>query len=64
MGAFTASDFLPRVAPGDVLRASGECVCPHCGRRYYRHPRDPYEVDASTGRAWLRVLCDGTRVKL
>ncbi len=43
------------------MRASSDCVCEECGRRYDRHPRDVTEahrVDA------VHVLCDGTRVKL
>lgn len=51
------SDFLPRSAPGEEIRADGDCVCSHCGKAYRRHPHDPY-------RGFLNVLCDGTRVKL
>jgi hypothetical protein len=59
----TASDFLPRSQPGDEVRASGECVCAHCGLAYWQHALDPYE--SAPGRdLLLNVLCDGTRVKL
>ena len=42
---------------GEFIRAGGECLCPHCGFIYFRHPRDPHESD-------LTILCDGSRVKL
>jgi len=59
----TTSVFLPRAAPGEFVRADGDCVCAHCGRAYVDHPFDPYEI-AWYGDPWLHVLCDGTRVKL
>jgi hypothetical protein len=45
------------------LRAHGECRCDACGLTYYRHPPDVYEL-SNDGEPFLRVLCDGTRVKL
>lgn len=59
-----ASDFIPRMAPGDYTRAHSDAVCTSCGKPYWRHPYDPYEVDGWTGTPWLQVLCDGSRVKL
>jgi hypothetical protein len=59
----SASDFLPRSRPEDMVRAGGDCVCAQCGEPYRRHAHDPYESDAS-GEPWLTVLCDGRRVKL
>ena len=41
----------------NFIRVEGGCLCPMCGEEYRRHPHD---------RVWefLRVLCDGRRVKL
>lgn len=43
--------------PELFIRASHMCECTICGRLYIKHPLDP-EYD------WLRVHCDGTRLKL
>lgn len=41
----------------DFRRAGGDCICQHCGRKYYSHPNnEPFY--------FLRVLCDGSVVKL
>lgn len=42
----------------DWYRASGDCICPGCGKLYYDHPHfaEPYE--------WLNILCGGDLVKL
>ena len=49
---------LLRLATGDMIRASGNCVCLACGELYYDHLRveEPYE--------FLRRICDGRFVKL
>jgi len=47
----------------DFTRASGECICPHCQKPYYKHPFD-WDVLGYDGLPFLRMLCDGTRVKL
>ncbi len=62
--AHVTNDFLARSEPGSVVRASCECVCNHCGRKYREHPYDPYELSGIDGHPFLRVLCDGRRVKL
>ena len=47
------------------VRASGDCLCSDCGKKYYDHPSDkaPESLDWE-GHPFLRILCDGTRVKL
>ncbi len=45
------------------VRACGDCVCACCGVDYYRHPCD-WQVLSYQDEPFLRVLCDGTRVKL
>jgi len=43
--------------PVDFIRTSGDMICSTCGRPYWRHDHDSkYE--------WLRVRCDGQRLKL
>lgn len=65
--AHAASDFLPRSLTRDdvpdFVRAAGDCACTWCGKPYWKHPGDPYEVTRE-GVRWLTVLCDGRRVKL
>jgi hypothetical protein len=41
----------------DRGRAGGDVVCHECGRLFYNHPQD---ID----HPYLRVLCDGSVVKL
>ena len=49
--------------PDRFIRADGGLICPSCGAEYRRHPYDPAELSFDD-RPFLRVLCDGTRVKL
>lgn len=48
-----------------MVRASGECICEDCGKLYRKHP-DFTEPEGLSydGRPFLKVLCDGTLVKL
>lgn len=52
----------------DFIRASGECICPACKLPYRKHPFDTkvFGLEDHNGvrQPFLRVLCDGTRVKL
>jgi hypothetical protein len=49
--------------PRDLfIRACGDSVCV-CGQDYYSHPPDWQELSYQR-QPFLRVLCDGTRVKL
>ncbi len=41
----------------DRDRAGGDCLCDHCGRKYYDHP----QLSAAP---YLNQLCDGSLVKL
>lgn len=46
-------------------RAGGGSVCPSCFSRYREHPLDRRpEAMSDTEEPWLRVLCNGERVKL
>jgi uncharacterized protein with PIN domain len=45
------------------VRSSGTCLCPTCGKEYWRHPHDEEWTDW-TGTPYLRKLCDGRLVKL
>lgn len=47
----------------DWKSASGDCVCEKCGHIYYDHPSDWRDV-GKDGLPYLKVICDGTRVKL
>ena len=47
----------------DMIRTSGECVCPDCNELYRRHPMASRPVDWN-GYPFLHVLCDGTLIKL
>jgi hypothetical protein len=46
----------------DILRTSGDVVCEECGDIYYHHPNDMNQL--YEGRPFLRVACDGRRLKL
>ena len=54
----------------DFIRAGGDCVCSACHKLYYDHPNcKNSEVhkrmrSSSFPEYVLRVLCDGTHVKL
>lgn len=47
----------------EAVRAGGECTCPTCGNLYRQHPYDMKVLDWE-GHPFIKVLCDGTRVKL
>lgn len=49
--------------PEDFIRASGDVVCDECGDSYYHHPCDMKQLD-NEDRPFLRVACDGRRLKL
>ncbi len=46
-------------------RASGDCICEKCNKKYYDHPsaKEAHNLDWE-GRPFLRRLCDGSLVKL
>jgi hypothetical protein len=50
-------------SPTVFIRASGDVVCEECGDTYYHHPRDMRQL-SDLDLPFLRVLCDGRRVKL
>lgn len=60
-GASTHIDRDLSLPEWDFVRVNASCVCDECGKTYGKHPwasdRD------SSGEPWLRVLCDGTKVK-
>jgi hypothetical protein len=45
------------------IRAGGDVVCEVCGDVYRRHAHDMKELD-NMGEPFLRVRCDGRRLKL
>lgn len=58
-----AKQSILRLAGQDVVRVSGDCVCPECGRQYREHPHDTRQL-AWDGQPFLRIACDGRRLKL
>ena len=50
-------DIRSSYVPLGVMRVGGECICEHCGKQYYDHPKFP-------GATWATVLCSGEVVKL
>jgi len=49
----------------EFIRASGDCICEICGKKYYDHPLEKNkEYLDYEDRPFLRRLCDGTLVKL
>lgn len=47
----------------DFVRASGDVICDQCARTYSDHPYD-FRVTDWDNHPFLRVRCDGTRLKL
>jgi hypothetical protein len=45
------------------IRAGGDVVCDVCGDVYRHHPHDMKELD-NMGEPFLKVRCDGRRLKL
>lgn len=57
MRASPTKETVERIEEGEMYRASGDCVCPTCGKLYYDHAH-------LTDYEWLTILCDGSLVKL
>ena len=47
----------------EVIRASGDVVCPDCSKEYRKHPYDMEDLSYD-GTPFIHILCDGRRVKL
>lgn len=47
----------------DFCRASGDCLCPDCGKEYWHHPQAK-EFLSWDGYPFLHRLCNGKLVKL
>jgi len=47
----------------EFTRASGDCVCPDCGRTYRSHPKDNRFL-GWRNKPYLRLICTGLLVKL
>lgn len=47
-----------------MRRASGDCVCELCSKPYWQHPNDETHLSGIDGAPYLRILCDGSLVKL
>lgn len=58
-----AKPALRKALPESFVRASGESICPTCSKKYYDHPLDQETLDYQD-RPFLRILCNGLRVKL
>lgn len=66
---FEMSDGRWRTKGNDAIhipfsRASGDCICNQCGKKYYDHPMDGLVCSAIDNKPFLHVLCNGERVKL
>jgi len=55
--SFVARRQMSIQVPETVIRASGDCLCPVCGKQYRKHP-------AVEGLEWATRLCNGRCVKL
>lgn len=64
-GSFAAANPVERYPTGEskIVRASGDAICPECGEPYRKHPHDEEILDYDD-RPFLRIACDGTRLKL
>jgi hypothetical protein len=47
----------------DMIRASGDCICEECGKKYYDHPYIENNLDGE-GHPYLHITCNGLIVKL
>ena len=47
----------------EPYRASGDCICKQCGKKFYDHPLDKENTDWD-GNPFLNILCNGDLVKL
>lgn len=47
----------------DMIRASGDCICEKCGKKYYDHPYIENALDGE-GHPYLHVICNNLIVKL
>jgi hypothetical protein len=48
----------------EVVRVDGGATCPTCGKTYREHPWDEQNLSGLDGEPFLRVGCDGARLKL
>lgn len=53
----------PKLPPEQILRARGFVTCSQCNQAYRDHPLDTVHVN-SDGEPYLRIHCNGMRVKL
>ncbi len=54
---------IPPPSAKEWYRCSGDCECAICGQLYLAHPLDWLDLGYDD-RPYLRVLCNGDRVKL
>lgn len=47
----------------EPYRASGDCICKQCGKKFYDHPMAK-EIKGYNGEPFLNRLCNGDLVKL
>ena len=49
--------------PVNIYYACGDAICKTCGLDYYHHPKDK-QITSFDNKPYLRILCNGDRVKL
>lgn len=63
MDACGMTQYPPLAGPAEGERTSGDMICETCGLEYGGHPLD-WRVIGYGNVPFLKVLCDGRRVKL
>jgi hypothetical protein len=48
----------------NCIRTSGDMICEECDQQYRNHPHDPHMLSGIDGQPFLRVACNGQRLKL
>lgn len=58
------TDIFTDEQPIEIIRVNGDAECPSCGARYRHHALDEVNVSKPDGKPFLRIGCDGTRLRL
>lgn len=48
----------------DMVRVNGNCICEWCGFEYRQHKYIDNCLTPEEGHPYLKILCDGTIIKL
>jgi hypothetical protein len=63
--AWIGANIPPYTEEDSYTRAGGDTICESCGLTYWDHPDEPNSfVLSSDNKPFLKVLCNGQRVKL